>query len=340
MKNEQQLSAWRMIRLNKSLGLKGKRTLTQQKIKSYLSKYPATTDLVKGILNNVTETPEQIAKVTGRSVGTIRKFFIHSIESVILGVPKVGLPLELPALKKALKLLKEDRKQSSATDHVVKGKVVYSVPEKDIIRDAIVNMMLDKRSPKTGIVPSLPYKFAMEEKILAKRALTGLTFHGYEIGYAPGKSKESKKTQIAQRTILKNNKKLAKSVIMRYGNINDAIQTGSSDQYAHILLDYCNSLSSNRDAINYVLKNNLVQKGGIVEITLSPRNQEGNSKLKLEKLIQKFSTNYRPEIIPLLKTVKTVKDGVNTDIKGLHYYSSSVRGMGGTMYVLVLRRVK
>lgn len=340
MKNKQQLDAWKMIRLNKSLGLKGKNTLTQQKIKSYINHYPSTTELVRGILNNVTESPEQIAKMTGRSVGTIRKFFIHSIESAILGVPKVGLPLELPALKKALKLLKNERKETSVNNHEVNGKAVYSVREKDIIRDTIVNLMLDSRSPKTGIVPSLPYKFAMEEKILSKRALSGLTFHGYETGYAPGKGRLSKSVQIAQKKILSENKKLAKSVVMRYGNINDAVQVGSSDQYAHILLDYCNSLTANRDAITYVLNNDLVKKGGIVEITLCARSHEQNSKKQLAKLIKKYADRYRPEIIPQLKNVQLEKNVIASEVKGLHYYSSSERGMGGIMYVLILRRIK
>lgn len=340
MKNKQQLDAWKMIRLNKSLGLTGKRTLTQQKIKSYLNQYPATTELVRGILNNVTETPEQIAKLTGRTVGTIHKFYIHSIESVVLGIPKVGMALEISALKKALTRFRDARKETAVNEHVVNGKTVYSVREKDIIRDTIVNLMLDSRSPKTGIVPSLPYKFAMEEKILSKRALSGLTFHGYETGYAPGKRKESIKTQVAQKKILRNNKKLAKSVAMRYGNINDAVQVGSSDQYAHMLLDYCNSLSANRDTINYVLKNDLVKKGGIIEITLCARSNEKDSKKQLAKLIKKYADRYCTESIPQLKLAKLDKNMVGSEIKGLHYYSSSERGMGGIMYVVIFRRVK
>lgn len=336
MKNKQQLDAWKMIRLNKSIGLKGTKTVTKTKVVRLLKNNPKTTPLVKTILNNISETPEQIAKIANKPLGTIMKFYYHAIESVVVGIPKIGFPLEIPAIKKALLKSREVRKADSVKEHVANGKVVYSVREKDIIRDFIVTAMLDERSPKTGIVPSLPFKFAMEEKILSKRALSKLTFHGYETGYAPGKSRESKKIQLAQKKILSSNKKLNKSVVMRYGNINDAVQVGSSDQYAHILLDYCNSLATNGKAINFVLKNDVVKKFGIVEITLCARSHEKNSKLKLARLMAKYSDRYKAEVIPQLKTVK-----VNgKDVKGLHYYSSSERGMGGIMYVVVLRRIK
>jgi len=336
MKNKQQIKAWKMIRLNKSLGLKGKKTITQVKVSKFLRENPKTTKLVRFILGNITESPEQIAKMTKKPLGVIMRFYFHAIESVLLGVPKVGSALETPSLKKALIASREGRKEELLTQHVSKGKVVYTGKDKDIIRDFVVTAMLDARSPKTGIVPSLPFKFAMEEKILAKRALSQLTFHGYETGYAPGKSKESRKIQAAQRAILKSNPKLAKNVLMNYANINEAVQVGGSDQYAHILLDYCSSLSANRDAINYVLKNNLVQKGGIIEITLCSRSRERNSKMHLAKMISKYADHYKAEVIPNVKTVS-----INgSEVKGLHYYSSSMRGMGGIMYVVVLRRIK
>lgn len=336
MKNKQQLKAWETIRLNKSLGLKGEKTITKTKVSNFLRNNPKTTKLVRLILNNITQSPEQIAKMTKKPLGVIMRFYFHAIESAVLGVPKVGSALEIPSLKKALVAAREGRKAELINQHVSNGKVVYTGKDKDIIRDFVVTAMLDSRSPKTGIVPSLPFKFAMEERILSKRALSNLTFHGYETGYAPGKSKESLKIQAAQREILKANPKLAKRVLMNYTNINDAVQVGGSDQYAHILLDYCSSLSANRDAINYVLKNNLVQKGGIVEITLCSRSRKRNSKLHLAKMIGKYADNYKAEVIPNIKTVSI--DG--KEVKGLHYYSSSLRGMGGIMYVVVLRRIK
>lgn len=103
MKNNQAaLKAWETIRLNKALGLKGKMTFTKQKVEKYLAQH-SPTDFVKGIMLNAEKPVKEISKIVKSSPVQVERFLVHCIESVVLGRPKVGKPLELTPLIKYLK---------------------------------------------------------------------------------------------------------------------------------------------------------------------------------------------------------------------------------------------
>ena len=54
-------------------------------------------------------------------------------------------------------------------------------------------------------------------------------------------------------------------------SMNKMIHNANTDEYAHLILDYCNSLNSNKSEIDMALGNNIVQVGGTVAMTFSTR---------------------------------------------------------------------
>lgn len=202
------------------------------------------------------------------------------------------------------------------------------------------NALLDKQSPKTGVVLCLPNHFAHESKLIKMEQLSGLVFKGFEFSYNPTKSKESERTARYQRYILKQNKYLAERITLAYQDINSEILMWVRQSiFSHLFLDYCGSFTTNKNAIAHAIKHDLLEKGGLMWITLSCKGGaikgiNANTNTKLRKLIKENGGN-RYEFVPF-------EGLMESQAKGIFKYKSTKCGhtMGITMYTCLIRRVK
>lgn len=73
------------------------------------------------------------------------------------------------------------------------------------------------------------------------------------------------------------------------GNIADKIYEARQDDYAHLILDYCGQISSFQDEITYAVRNDIVQVGGIIAVTLTKRGElKGRLSEKMSNIPQGF----------------------------------------------------
>lgn len=321
---------WKMRNLNKELGITGN-GITKVKIAKYLKTYPKTTNLVRQILNNVELTKSELAKLTNKPIGVINRFYLASIESVLKNKPCIGTE-QLTILKnnsektQVVKKTRKVRKSKEVKSVIKEAPPLFKSRGKKVVKDKLVELLLDEKSPKQGIVATLPFEFDFEKKLIEMPKLNGLNFHGYEFAYNITQGVASKKRFRKQRKILRNNPKLASRFCMFNNNINDILNKDFSDRYAHIFADYCGAFSTNKSTIEYVLKNDLVVKGGLVWITLSSHDRRGGGvKTKL------------PQIVKTIGKGKYVIEKI--DGKELYNYQGSSNGYA-PMFVMIIRRVK
>jgi len=275
------------------------------KIKSYLTRRPETSELVKTILLNLNLSNVAIAKKLGKDEEVVARFRTYAIKS-LMGIQKYAG--------------QRKRKQNVATDYKSNGKT--------IVRNAVMKMLLDSKSTKVGIVPTLPFNFEFEKMLIKNPALKGLFFNGYEFGYNKTKNVECRKHFKVQLKMLEKDKALASRILMRFENINKVLVFGGENQYAHIFADYCGNFSSNKDAIEHIISNNLIKKGGLLWITLNARSSNGDKNLKevLPKFVEKIGgKNYKIELIEGEKA---------------YSYKGSISGKGAPTLALVVRRIK
>lgn len=320
---------WKMRNLNKELGITGN-GITKVKIAQYLKRYPKTTGLVRQILNNVELSREELAKLTNKPIGVINRFYLASIESVLKNRPCIGT--------ESLTILKRDTEKKVVVEKVRRGRPkkekstekeappLFKSRGKKVVKDKLVELLLDEKSPKQGVVATLPFEFDFEKKLIKMPKLNGLNFHGFEFAYNITQGIASKKRFRKQRKILRNNPQLASRFSMFNNNINDVLNRDFPNRYAHIFADYCGAFSTNRSTIEYVLKNDLVVKGGLIWITLSSHDRRGGGvKTKL------------PQIVKTIGKDKYVIEKI--DGKELYNYQGSSNGYA-PMFVMIIRRVK
>lgn len=79
------------------------------------------------------------------------------------------------------------------------------------------------------------------------------------------------------------------------GLLNEAIYTAKRNQYSHLILDYCLSLNTLFDEIDYAMGANIVRLNGLISITLTSRSpiKGYNTKKELQRLIDRHKDNYR-----------------------------------------------
>lgn len=317
--------AWETMRKNNSLneryGLE-KNTLTLKKIKDYLDNNPSS-ELISIILNNLNHEISFIAKKAGRTESTIKKFLLSAIQSVILGRPSIGK--EKIKIKELIAFSTPKPKGKPGRPKVKEIPKIFTSSGKNVVKDTIVKLLLDSRSPKSGIIATLPFEFDFEKKLVRMNELKDLNFHGYEAAYNISQFSESKKRFRKQKKILNSDDVLRDRVTMYNHNINDMLMKEKSDRYSHLFMDYCGALSTNKETISHVIKNNVVQKGGLIWITLSGHDVSGGTKHKIQQLVKNVGGNsYELE-----------------KIEGQPVYQYQGRGgRGATMYVVLIRRVK
>lgn len=316
---------WKMRNLNKSLGVTGN-GISKTKIANYLKRYPKTTDFVKQLLNNIELTPKELAKLTGKPLGIVNRFYRASIESVLKNEPVIG--------KQRLSIIKgitqenveAKKKRKEKTTKKVEAPTLFKSRGKQVVKAKLVELLLDDKSPKKGIVATLPFEFDFEKELIKMPKLDGLNFHGFEFAYNITQGVESKRRYKKQRKILRHNPKLASRFCMFNNNINDILNKDYSERYAHIFADYCGAFSTNKKTIEHVIKNDLLVKGGLMWITLSAHDRRGGGvKTKLPEIMKNIGGNrYKIEEIAGEK---------------LYRYQGSANGYA-PMYVMIVRRVK
>lgn len=104
MKSKPQVKAHRTMRLNKSLGLKGKLKYTLAKAQKYCDEH-SPSELVKMIAFHPHLSFKELSILTGRTISVIQAFYFHTIESVVLGEPRIKKKLSLKQLISARKRL-------------------------------------------------------------------------------------------------------------------------------------------------------------------------------------------------------------------------------------------
>ncbi len=187
---------------------------------------------------------------------------------------------------------------------------------KKVVKGEVFKNAIDERSPK-GMIGSLPLKWELEKKIVIARP-NCYNIQGYET-----KSIEEYKMQ--QKIILES-KELNKCSMVLYQNINEVLLHESPNRYAHLFTDYCNSFDSNKETIEYVIRNKVLILNGILWITVSTRGKIGETKERLFSLIKKTGKdNYVFEKI---------------DGDDIYQYQGSENGKYSTMLSTILRRVK
>lgn len=321
-----QKRAWTTIRMNNRIndryGLQ-RGTITKQKIDAYIAKWNPS-EFICGLLIHSGSKISTIAKATGSNVVQVKRFLPNALESVIQNRPVIGIqPLKTPelivfrnSLNQKLNVSNEPKKRGRkiGTKNKLNPSGNFESEQKNITHDKIIELLHENPSPKKGIVLTLPYVCTLESRIVETTDLS-LNFQGYEYAYHSGVKRKSAETEEKQKLFFAHNPHMRKRMSIANADINDIIMAGISDQYAHIFADYCGTFKKNKLAIEYMLKNNLVQKGGIIWVTLSKIYDKKGFESCM-KLLKKYS-NYQFEKI---------------EYEDVYTY--------GAMYVFILRRIK
>jgi hypothetical protein len=278
-------------KLNERYGFKDP-VLSRDMFEDYINLYNPQ-NLTRTLLENPLLSEQQMAKVAGKDVGTIRRFLPTAIQSVIKKKPCVGnFKLNIPELLKIRNKQRNNGVERRGRKPSRKLKS-FNGEVKKILHNRLLGLIRNKRSPKNGVIATLPFDFVLEKRIIKHKDLNGLVFHGYEFGKDQIRAAKSRIQFKRQKKILRDDTQLANRVVMYNHDINDALlKENESDRYAHILVDYCGMYSTNKDAILHIIKNNLVKVGGLVWITLCGRAKRGDSaKKNLPKLIESAGGN-------------------------------------------------
>jgi len=210
------------------------------------------------------------------------------------------------------------------------GTASYVNGEKKVIRDFLTKLMLALVSPKIGKVLTLPDEFLFEKSIAKIKQLAQLVFIGFEIHRTGVKTEKQARTDYKnQLRIIESTPLLRNRCLQLLKDINEYIMFETREgSFAHILLDYCGTFSTNKQAIAHVIEHDLVKVGGLIWITLNARDKKDrNTNVNLLKLIKKSGGNrYKFELI----------DGLNP----IYKYQGSDNRLGAPMYTAIIRRVK
>lgn len=128
---------------------------------------------------------------------------------------------------------------------------------KGLNKDKARELMVNAIKIKTGTILTLPYKKAIIEKMILEKISKKINFIGYEY----------KREVFWELCKTIGNEKLPISPI--FGSIGEAIFKAEPNQYSNLLLDYCGVLDTFAKEIEHAIKNNIIQVGGMMAITLS-----------------------------------------------------------------------
>ena len=343
MKLNAQERAHEAIRLNKLLGLKGTKTINEVKIQRYKRTHPNQTKITLAILANLRlskgqtlpELFEIIAKEAECNVSEVRKFFLHTIDSVLLNERRIGKQLVTPALIKFAKKFVFSAEQTEQTAKVVTTKKVVSTDTKEasyesqgkvVVRERLKELLVDKKSPKEGEILTLANLFQFEIELLKLPVLYLLRFFVIE---------KIQSVFNKQCNILRKNKTLDKRVSrLCNGDMTQIINAYGKNSFAHIFADFCGEFANGiKSFTQYVVENDLVKVGGIIWFTYDKRSRSGAKEIDKEvlELIKKYGgKRYKIEQIEGNKVY---------EYKG-HLSNPNDGRSGSNMLTVIIRRVK
>lgn len=331
-----QLKAWETMRFNNKVEkLYGfpKEQLSLQRIKSYLKRYKPT-KLISEILENSNHSVDFISKKLGKPKGIIERFLPSAIQSVVMDTPQVGKKVVLSSLVPKKEVVVEKKKRGRPkgsknrnTEKIDSEKVfdAFKHEGKNTIHDNLERLVLNTKSPKKGDVATLAGDMKFEYRLYRNKKLKSLKYHSFEESYSVGKSNISNVRYVEQQKFLDKHPKFSHYVSLTKGNINHFVPKVKEDSYAHLFLDYCNSLNKNENYVKEILNNKSVKVGGLVWLTFSTRSGSKDIKNRLPKLFKESCGNSYVNEVLKGKNIKSVTDGIYTYNK---------------MYVTILRRVK
>lgn len=200
------------------------------------------------------------------------------------------IELDKPKAKKVIKnhlntisKLHKKIKNSASVEQekkIVKEKNTYSNHEgfyKQEARNKMINAIGQVDSPM-GVVPTLPsYTGKLELQILDNIG-RGLEFIGCERDFD---------TFHKLVNTIAENPKLRKFLKPRFCEIGEVIFNAKTDDFAHLILDYCGTINSFHKEIEYAIQNDLVKVNGTISITLS-KNGIGNNVGIVGELLRQF----------------------------------------------------
>jgi len=128
-------------------------------------------------------------------------------------------------------------------------------------RKLIVSRIINK----FGVILTLPYKFAILEKMILSKLSKKIKFVGYEY----------KKDIFYELCSLIGAERLPISAV--YGSISEAIYKAKEDEFSNLILDYCGVLDTFANEIEYAIKNNIMQVNGVLCLTLSKIGLQNNN---------------------------------------------------------------
>ena len=318
------LQAWRTRRMNDRLGLAGNSRITTQKINHYIATHNPN-DRIRTFALNLHLDEKRLAKLTDTDLTSTKRFIPWVAESILKNRKRIGKTLTIPALKQYRERVDG---QFSTIRTNRSGK--YKSDGKLAIHNRITELLLDEESPKQGVVATLAYMFDLEKKLVDIQELNNLQFHSYEHPYKK-KAKITKYNKVyrKQLRLLMRNKKLGKRCFALFANINEMLHHETENRFAHLFLDYCGSITTNKETLEMVMQNNLVKKGGIIWVTLCSRSCRGDRVTQqLPEIAQRFSGRYRVE--PIL----------GRKLLGYQSKMDKRKKRGKTMFTMLFRRMK
>lgn len=336
--NSPQKRAWVTIRFNKQVdkryGLGEQYTL--QKIHKYIEQFNPT-DFVQAILLLSNHSEAFIAKKVGKPIYQIKRFLPSAIQSVVKNTPQIGRKVVVPEIitymdksspkkvKKAGRPKGSKNKPKEEKDFVGSAFEAFKHEGKNTIHDNLERLILSPESPKKGDVATLGGDLNFEFRLYKSKRLKSLNYHSFEDSYSVGKTNISNIRYVEQQNFLSKHTKFASKVSLTKGNINNFVPKVKSNTYAHLFLDYCNSLNKNEEYVKEMISNNIVRVGGVVWLTFSTRSGSKDIKKRLPNLIKEAGgDNYQAQQLKG-NNIKVVS-------KGIYTYNK--------MYVVILRRVK
>jgi hypothetical protein len=195
--------------------------------------------------------------------------------------------------------------------------------EKDKARKLMVKTIKEsERSPKP--ILTLPFEDCLIEQKLLSEVSKKFTFLGCE--------RKSAVYNKMLMTIANNN-----LPINTYkGLIGDKIKEATTNQYSHLLLDYCGQLGTAHVDINHAISFDIVEVGGTIAITLNKRITPGTESIYelMEKLNPQTTTSEDTRTEHALRTFINRVGGFKYSIEDvLSYYDTS------SMILMIVRRI-
>jgi len=151
--------------------------------------------------------------------------------------------------------------------------------QKQIARELMVDAIKNSNTKK-GEILSLPFEDCIiEQMILNEKNCKRYKFLGVEY---------DKQTYY---NMLKTISEKQLPINAYHGALADKIYEAKEGQYSHIIADYCGQLNTFHEEIEYAIKNNIVEVGGTISITLNKRISDGCFGIyeKIERLLPKMT---------------------------------------------------